>query len=572
MKIKGCFRRSSLVLTLIFGGGLLSSVPSVAAKDPLTPEKEAARLGRILKPISDDTWQTVAGPRISEKYSVVKGDTLFDISKKLFGDPKYWPKIWALNNDTISNPHWLKPGYVIAFSPGSGSSLPSLSLKDQAANVEKTTDAPAPLVVSSKRSQEWKDLPQQPWEIFKITLPPEVDPLGFDRSARQKIIYKGGFEPFVFPATEQIPVLGQIVGGRNEAQFFTLHDLVYIQADEKLQVGETYSLTGPPVLLKSKKSDRVGYSYLALGKVKIVGVRDHLFLGKIVSTRDFTPRGSFVIAERPKLPELTPIAGPRPIPGLLLIDHNGSIFTTTQHKEALVDRGSDDGVQPGMIFRAYQHRDPANNKRITNGNFVIMGDFMVTQVSPTFCSVVALQTISTINEESPVVLLTDISDLQNSSGFSEKTADDDELDKLDENDGLSAAERRELKQLERWKKNPTPSPSASPTPSPSISPSPEPTPTDTPSPTPSDTPTPAPSSAEPTSEPTPAVTNEPAPSATSATPDSASSSPSLSSPGTETPPIAEPTPALPSAPETAPPTVPTTNPAPESGTTAPVSN
>src|SRR5512139_1014037 len=45
-------------------------------------------------------------------HKVQKGDTLWSICEKYYGDATLWPKLWEMN-PFVTNPHLLKPGDVI---------------------------------------------------------------------------------------------------------------------------------------------------------------------------------------------------------------------------------------------------------------------------------------------------------------------------------------------------------------------------------------------------------------------------------------------------------------------------
>jgi len=84
-------------------------------------------------PTSEEVWgkltSQVQGKNINV-YVVQKGDTLASISYTLFGDAKFWPKIWSINRLGITNPHQIWPGEKIYIMSGGQDSPPVLAVGD----------------------------------------------------------------------------------------------------------------------------------------------------------------------------------------------------------------------------------------------------------------------------------------------------------------------------------------------------------------------------------------------------------------------------------------------------------
>ena len=59
---------------------------------------------------SSSTAPTVPGGRT---YTVVAGDSLSKIAKKLYGDAQQWQQIYEANKDVIKNPDQIYPGQVL---------------------------------------------------------------------------------------------------------------------------------------------------------------------------------------------------------------------------------------------------------------------------------------------------------------------------------------------------------------------------------------------------------------------------------------------------------------------------
>lgn len=58
--------------------------------------------------------ETSPAPKTTSKtYTVVKGDTLWGIAKRFYGNGSNYPKIFNANKDKISNPNLIYPGQVL---------------------------------------------------------------------------------------------------------------------------------------------------------------------------------------------------------------------------------------------------------------------------------------------------------------------------------------------------------------------------------------------------------------------------------------------------------------------------
>src|SRR5690606_16039340 len=91
------------------------------------------------EPTPAGDWNSALTQRQVDSYLIQRRDTLWDISKTLFGDGNYWPKVWSLNAD-IKNPHLISPNNQIRFIFGTESSPPQFTVTQTQIKTEVSQD------------------------------------------------------------------------------------------------------------------------------------------------------------------------------------------------------------------------------------------------------------------------------------------------------------------------------------------------------------------------------------------------------------------------------------------------
>jgi hypothetical protein len=160
---------------------------------------------QLIDPLKEGEEPAAPREAAPEQYIVTKGDTLWSICERFFGNPYYWPKLWSYN-ELITNPHWIYPGDLLSMYPPG----------QRPQQAQKA--APAP---SARRNE--------PPRITRAGPPP---PTGI-------FLRQNGF---VEPG--ELQAAGKIIGSKEEKIMLASLDEVYVETSKTspLKVGERYTI------------------------------------------------------------------------------------------------------------------------------------------------------------------------------------------------------------------------------------------------------------------------------------------------------------------------------------------
>ncbi len=107
-----------VAITVLSLAGAIGSAlaQSAASRFPITPQQQstAEQVAQAGVPLSE------LAPNAPDRYTVKRGDTLWDLSSMYLTSPWRWPELWGMNKEQVKNPHLIYPGQELVLIKSGG--------------------------------------------------------------------------------------------------------------------------------------------------------------------------------------------------------------------------------------------------------------------------------------------------------------------------------------------------------------------------------------------------------------------------------------------------------------------
>ena len=315
----------------------------------------------VSAPVGADT--VALNPKHPNRYTVVKGDTLWDISSRFLRDPWQWARVWTFNQQ-IKNPHLIYPGDVIVLTYVNGK--PALTLLPEEKLVPGPTSAGQAPSAAPAQAEE---LPPPPVPLTTVKLEPKVraEPLNEAiPTINPEAIRPFLTEPLVV-SRSQMEKSGYVTEGMDnrvalgdQSEFYArglgTHPASYYQI---------YRPAKP--LIDPATGDLLGYQATYLGDAKLLQPGDPSKLVVTRVTEEILPTDRLLPAPKhePPLPYYYPHPPKNEVHGSIIWAYD-ALNQFGPMTVVAISLGADKGMEVGDVLRimhhAGRHLDPVTHR------------------------------------------------------------------------------------------------------------------------------------------------------------------------------------------------------------------
>lgn len=301
-----------------------------------------------LAPISDQP-DSVIVPDFPERHVVIKGDTLWDISKKFLNDPWLWPSVWHIN-PKIRNPHLIYPGDVIVMYIVNGK--PYITLDGQAgiqpAEVEK------------------KKIVKPALKVVKLSPATRSSKLNKSISTIPMNVIRPFLESPRVITEEQIEASPYIVSSYEEHLISGTGNRIYVRNITKPLTD--YNIVRPGrEYIDPESGDVLGYEAIYAGDARFIKAgKDEDQPATLVITKAMREvlNNDILLAQEQKeqIFQFTPRAPEEKVNGQIMSVFNG-VSQIGQYMIVVLNRGESDGLAPGHVLAIMAKGQEVNDSK-----------------------------------------------------------------------------------------------------------------------------------------------------------------------------------------------------------------
>lgn len=315
-------------------------------------------------------------PDAPEIYTVVKGDTLWDIAEAFFGDPFTWPEIWK-KNLFIEDPHWIYPGQEISLKmfmakvapPPPPPAEPAKPLKEPEPQFSETAprmDAVQPV----ETMQASMDTPAQDENVLVMLESPQPT-YRLERYMRTGFISK----------RSELPQ-ARVVSLEDDSFSATQNDVVLTDIGKKqgVKAGDILAVVTVGDRVKHPDTGKdLGNVVRIKGIAEVLSVGDDLTRIRINESFDPVVKNDRVMPIRfTEAPKYDALIKPDITIKTVILAVNDPLLSIHVDDILYIDKGSADGVRPGDRFFIYGRHDKGDE----TGHREIIGEIQAVNVMP----------------------------------------------------------------------------------------------------------------------------------------------------------------------------------------------
>ncbi|MFC1823415.1 LysM peptidoglycan-binding domain-containing protein [Thermodesulfobacteriota bacterium] len=259
---------------------------------------------------------STAGPLT---HRVEKGDTLWSICEKYYGDANLWPKLWQMN-PFVTNPHLINPGETITL-----------------------------LEAAPKKAEPEK---MKPVSVAKKKKEPAPKLMGIDVSSMTNTKALG------YISRKEVTPVGEIYAADTNKKHLAEGDTVFVRfkGGPAVKVGDEFNIASPSDKLYFLPRKKTIYVVSVRGRLVLKeNIKKSYYRAKIVETFNDIRIEDMILPYEPVSPCVLPIPMKKQVK-VTIAAIKGEVIIAGKYSVVYLDRGLDHGIRRGHLFNVVEER------------------------------------------------------------------------------------------------------------------------------------------------------------------------------------------------------------------------